>query len=64
MATLREKRFRKAASFNMLEVVAAVAVFAVGAVGIAAMMAPVVRTVGTSSDMEAAVRVADALRRM
>lgn len=62
MAYLSAQRLRKAAAFTLLEVVAAVAVFAVGAVGIAALMAPVARTVGTSSDMEAAVRVAEALR--
>lgn len=62
MAHLRQKIFRKATAFTLLEVVAAVAVFAVGAVGIAAMMAPVARTVGTSSDLEAAARVVEALR--
>jgi len=50
------------AAFSLLEVVVAVGVFAVGMVGVVALFTTVARSVSTSSDAEAAARVADALR--
>ena len=49
-------------AFSLIEVVVAVGIFAIGMVAVIGLFAPVARNVGSSSDAEAATRVAEALR--
>jgi uncharacterized protein (TIGR02598 family) len=49
-------------AFSLIEVVVAVGIFAVGMVAIVGLFTPVARWVSSSSDADAATRVADALR--
>jgi prepilin-type N-terminal cleavage/methylation domain-containing protein len=53
---------RAGRGFTLLEVVVALSVFAVGMFAVVGLFAPVARSVGNSSDAEAATRVAGALR--
>ena len=48
--------------FSLLEVVVAVAIFGVGMLAVVGLFTPVAKSVSTSSDLESAARVADALR--
>ncbi len=50
------------AGFSLIEVIAAVALFAIGMVGALALFAPVTKSVANVGEVEAAARVADAVR--
>lgn len=62
MANCTRKIIARRRAFSLLEVVVAIAIFAIGMMAVVGLFTPVARSVGTSADLEAAARVADALR--